>query len=149
MQLSYDYAKDRALMCLRANYESHLWHHTLLLSACLLRFLLLAASCGRMPARGSLRLSAGGAQNAYRMCAERLWVTAHRRCYCATGVAQLVCCPLHGSGASLAACAAEYSHPSSYATLASLLMLTGQSVSRPSSMAVTPRQLPRVRLPPR
>ena len=24
MQLSYDYAKDRALMCLRANYESHL-----------------------------------------------------------------------------------------------------------------------------
>ena len=25
MQLSYDYAKDRALMCLRANYESHLW----------------------------------------------------------------------------------------------------------------------------
>ena len=26
MQLSYDYAKDRALMCLRANYESHLWY---------------------------------------------------------------------------------------------------------------------------
>ena len=25
MQLSYDYAKDRALRCLRANYESHLW----------------------------------------------------------------------------------------------------------------------------
>ena len=25
MQLSYDYAKDRALICLRANYESHLW----------------------------------------------------------------------------------------------------------------------------
>ena len=24
MQLSYDCAKDRALMCLRANYESHL-----------------------------------------------------------------------------------------------------------------------------
>ena len=24
MQLSYDYARDRALMCLRANYESHL-----------------------------------------------------------------------------------------------------------------------------
>ena len=24
MQLSYDYAKDRALICLRANYESHL-----------------------------------------------------------------------------------------------------------------------------
>ena len=24
MQLSYDYAKDRVLMCLRANYESHL-----------------------------------------------------------------------------------------------------------------------------
>ena len=23
MQLSYDYAKDRALTCLRANYESH------------------------------------------------------------------------------------------------------------------------------
>ena len=71
-------------------------------------------------------------------CAERLWVTAHRRCYCATGVAQLVCCPLHGSGASLAACAAEYSHPSSRAALAFPLALSGQSCYRPSGMAVTP-----------
>ena len=35
MQLSYDYAKDRALMCLRANYESHLISSNPYMALCL------------------------------------------------------------------------------------------------------------------
>ena len=49
-------------------------------------------------------------------------------------------CLLHGNGAGLATRATECSHPSSCATLASPLALSGQSYHRPSGIAVTPQQ---------
>ena len=51
-----------------------------------------------------------------------------------------MCCLLHGNGAGLSARATEYSHLSSYATLASPLALPGQPCYHLDDMAITPWQ---------